>query len=69
MAGNNRLCLGRREQERKNGLRYLIACQLGLDEHLRLSRRHLHPAVLGKLDSCKKGGVQSPRAVVKFPMG
>ena len=35
-------------------------------EHSRLFGRHLHPSVLGKFDNCKKGALQSPRAMVMF---
>ncbi len=69
MAGNNRRCLRLREQERRNGRRDLIACQREFKEYSRFSERHLHPAVLGNFDSCKKGAVQSPRATVIFAIG
>ena len=69
MAGNNRRCLRRRVQERRNGRRDLNACQREFKQYSRFSERHLHPAVLGKFDSCKKGAVQSPRVAVIFAIG
>lgn len=69
MVGNNRRCLRRTVQERRIGRRDLNARQQEIEEHSRFSKRHLHPTVLGKFDSCKKGAVQSPRATVKFAIG
>lgn len=40
-----------------------------IEEHSRFSESDLHPTVLGKFDSCKKGAVQSPRAVVMLAIG
>ena len=69
MAGNNRRCPEQRVQERRNGRRDLNACQRESEEFQRFSERRLHPAVLGKFDSCKKGALQSPRATVEFAIG
>ena len=66
MANNNRPCLRRWVQGRRNGLADLNACQQAVGEHSRLFGRHLHPSVPGKFDNCKKGAVQSPRAMVMF---
>lgn len=69
MVSNNPLCLQLRVQEHRNGRRDLNTCQRAFEEHSGFSKRHLHPSVLGKLDSCKKGALQSPRATVMFAIG